>query len=121
MSVSAFARRLPQVVEIKSSRKAPLVYTQPRSIAALEADLRRGLRMVLADDAVLHRMMEGLLWWRFNKVNPRWGFIISGPPYLAITPKRPAELLSWIDAAVKLTGNEESIKRRFAREWDKLV
>jgi hypothetical protein len=108
-TISAFANRLPRIVEIKYSRRTPPVYTSYKSVAALETDLRRGLR----DDSKKDRlnMISTLIWWRFNHVNPLWGFYGGPRPHLLIMPKNPSEMIGWIDAAIKLSGVDERILR----------
>jgi hypothetical protein len=54
-------------------------------------------------------MMKGLVWWRFTHVNPVWGFAVSGRPHLLVTPRKPAELIAWIDAAIKVSGVPETL------------
>ena len=72
-SISAFAKRLPSIVEIKSSRRTPPSYTSIKSTSALEADLRRGIRESSSKDYL--NMLDGLLIWRFVHVNPEWGSV----------------------------------------------
>jgi hypothetical protein len=60
-TVSAFARRLPKVVEIKYSRRVPPIYITYKSPGALEADLRRGLQVDSEKD--LRRMVDAMIGW----------------------------------------------------------
>jgi hypothetical protein len=111
-TVSAFARRLPQVVEIKYSRRIPPIYITYKSAGALEADLRRGLQVDSEKD--LRRMVDAMLFWRFFHVNPFWPNVCGPRPHLLITPRKPAEMIGWIDAAIKLSGvPDHVIKQRF--------
>jgi hypothetical protein len=107
MTVSAFAKRLPQVVEIKYSRRTPPVYITWKSDAALEADLRRGLQAASAKYCTV--WVDFLLLWRFSHVNPHWGFGGGPQPHLHITPKKPAEMIRWIEALIKRFGLPEGV------------
>lgn len=106
ITIPAFAKRVDKVVEIKYSRRTPPAY---RSLISVEADLRRGLRVT--DDKMYLRALSGLLFWRFAHVNASWGYYMSGPPHLLITPKRPAELIEWIDASIRSSGVSERVLR----------
>jgi hypothetical protein len=111
-TISAFAGRLPQVAEIKYSRRVPPVYITYKSAAALETDLRRGLQVNSEKDR--RTMVDALLFWRFFHVNPFWPFGCGPQPHLLITPKKPAEIIRWIDATIKLSGvPEDVVKQRF--------
>jgi hypothetical protein len=113
-SISAFAKRLPSIVEIKSSRRTPPNYTSIKSTGALEAELRRGIRESSSKDYL--NMLDGLLGWRFAHVDPRWGFGVSGLPHLFVTPKKPIELIQWIDARIKASAvSEDQIKQRYKK------
>jgi hypothetical protein len=111
-TISEFASRLPGIVEIKYSRRIPPVYTVYKTPAALEADLRRGLRGDSEHDR--RRMIDSLLFWRFVHVNPLWGFGCGSNPHLLISPKKPSRIIGWIDAAIKRSGvPEDAVRRRF--------
>jgi hypothetical protein len=45
-----------------------------------------------------------LVWWRFTFANGPWGFYIGPLPHLRVTPKKPSELIEWIDAAIQASG-----------------
>ena len=78
----------------------------------LEADLRRGLQVDSEKD--LRRMVDAMLFWRFFHVNPFWPNVCGPRPHLLITPRKPAEMIGWIDAAIKLSGvPDHVIKQRF--------
>jgi hypothetical protein len=114
VSIPVFARRIQQVVDIRYSRRLPPNYTQSKSVEALERDLRRGL----SEDAgnTLSGIVHGLVWWRFNHVNPRWGFTASsGRTHLRIEPKNPAELVSWIDGAIARAGVRDELQQGFQK------
>jgi hypothetical protein len=101
MTVPAFAKLLPRVIEIKWSRSSPPNYRTYKSQNGLEMDLRRGLHE-RADN-----IMDGvgsLVWWRFTFANGLWGFYIGPLPHLRVTPKKPSELIEWIDAAIQASG-----------------
>jgi hypothetical protein len=115
ITIPAFAKQLDKVVEIKYSRRTPPAY---RSLVSLEADLRRGLR--LKDHKMYHVAFSGLLFWRFTHVNASWGYYLYGPPHLLVKPKRPAELIEWIDAAIARSGvSEQSIRLAWTRAHQK--
>jgi hypothetical protein len=111
MTIPAFARRLTQVVEIKWSRTSPPTYASYKSQNALEADLRRGLRENSASN--LADAFRCWIFWRTNHVNPTWGFMVGPNPHLIVTPKKPTELIDWIDAAIQAFGLEEQLVERF--------
>jgi hypothetical protein len=112
ISIARFARYLSATVEIHCARLIPPNYKAIKSLAALEKDIARGFQETSSQD--FRVAVEALVAWRFIHVNPRWPFLISGRPQLLITPKQPAKLIAWIDAAIKTAGaSPELIKRRF--------
>lgn len=114
ITIPAFAKRLDKVVEIKYSRRTPPAY---RSLISVEADLRRGLRVT--DHKMYLNALSGLLFWRFAHVNAFWGYGVSGPPHLLITPRRPAELIEWIDASIRRSGvSEQSLREKYLVPMD---
>lgn len=116
ITIPAFAKRLDKVVAIEYSRRTPLAY---RSLISVEADLRRGLRR--ADHKMYLVGLSGLLFWRFTHVNASWGYYFSGTPHLLVTPKKPAELIGWIDAAIERSGvSEQSIRQLYQVSVDAL-
>jgi hypothetical protein len=115
-SISAFASRLPSIVEIRSSRRTPPIYASAKNKSALEIDLRRGIKRSSSKDKDYLDILYGLFFWRFNHVNPYWGFYASGPPHLLVTPKKPTELTKWIDATIKASGvPEDQIRQRYKK------
>jgi hypothetical protein len=59
-------------------------------------------------------MVDAMLFWRFFHVNPFWPNVCAPRPHLLITPRKPAEMIGWIDAAIKLSGvPDHVIKQRF--------
>jgi hypothetical protein len=109
MTIPAFARGLPKVVEIKWSRTSPPTYVTYKSQNALEADLRRGLRENTVSDWT--DAFWGWIFWRTTHVNPKWGFQVGPNPHLLVTPKKPTELIDWIDAFIQAKGLEEVVER----------
>jgi hypothetical protein len=88
------------------------MYIENKTIAALETDIRRGLQEMSGKDGRV--VVEALLWWRFIHINPRWPFVLSGPPQLLMTIKQPAKLVEWIDAAIVSAGaSADLLKQRF--------
>lgn len=76
-------------------------------------DLRRGLRENTDTDSTYQHMRGALFFWRFNHVNPKWGFYIGPLPHLLVTPKKPAELIEWIDIAIQQSGVKNLVEQRF--------
>jgi hypothetical protein len=67
-------------------------------VGALHEDLRSGLRN--NDPQTVAAIIAGLVWWRRNHVNPKWGVTCaaSGKQTVSIFPKKPPRLFRWIDA-----------------------
>jgi len=112
ITIPAFARRLQKVVKIEYSRRSPPAYLTYGSLTSLEADLRRGLRETDRDAYLAG--FSGLFLWRFNlnQLNERVGYYSFGSPHLRVTPKKPAELIGWIDAAIESAGFSEQAFRQ---------
>jgi hypothetical protein len=115
-TISAFARELPAVLEIRfgrSVRNGPPNYSGPKkSATAIEQDIRRGTHSVkLVEEWILY-----LIWWRMNTVNPAWGFYAGGQQqHISVRPKRPERVIGWIDAAIDAAHLRQALEKMFPK------
>ena len=101
ITVRRAAQEIYDVVEIRIIR--PRKHGLPtvrniKSVGALHEDLRSGLRN--NDPQTVVAIIAGLVWWRRNHVNPKWGVTCAASvkQTVSIFPKKPPRLIRWIDA-----------------------
>jgi hypothetical protein len=120
-SLSSFASDINRVVVVRYGRinmAGGVNYKTNVSRAAVEQDLRRGLNS--NDEKLIQYMIQGLIWWRYKSVNPKWIFLVGGvSPNLLIEPIKPNVLIQWIDAALHCAGVHAEIERNFTKVRDR--